>query len=198
VTTLIAYQGRDYCVIAADTQTTSNELKSDCSPMGKIALNGRFLVAAAGLVRGMNLIQHAFVPPSPARVKNLDKFMVASFIPSLRKTFSMSGYDIRAEGHPSSFENDFIVGVAGTLYFIDEVYGVEKTKDKVYCTGTGAELALGAADALGIDKAKTRLEVIAILTKAVKTAMKFDINSGGQVQIAIQSKDSETRITFTN
>ena len=196
MTTLIAYQHEDYCIIAADTQTTGYDMRADCSPMGKIAENGKYLVSAAGLVRGMNLIQHAFKPPAPPKSTNLDKFMVTQFVPNLRKTFGISGYDVKAEGFPSSFENDFIVAVHGTLYFIDEVYGLEKTKDKVYCTGTGAAIALGAAHALGIDEADEYEDAIEILEQAVKIAIRFDINSGGQVQVALQTKAGKNHIAF--
>ena len=41
MTTLIAYQHDDYCIIAADTQTTGYDMRADCSPMGKIAENGK-------------------------------------------------------------------------------------------------------------------------------------------------------------
>ena len=196
MTTLIAFQHENYCIIAADTQTTGHDMRSDCSPMGKIAENGKYLVSAAGLVRGMNLIQHAFNPPAPPRSANLDKFMVTQFVPSLRKTFGVAGYDIKAEGYPSSFDNDFIVAVNGTIYFIDEVYGLEKTKDKVYCTGTGAALALGAAHALGIAEVDEYEEAIEILEQAVKTAIRFDINSGGQIQVALQTKAGKNHIAF--
>lgn len=196
MTTLIAFQHDDFCVIAADTQTTGYDMRSDCSPMGKIAKNGKYLVSAAGLVRGMNLIQHAFNPPAPPRTKDLDKFMVTNFIPTLRKTFAVSGYDIKSDGVPASFENDFIVAVNGTLYFIDEGYGLERTKDKIYCTGTGMKLALGAAHALGIDECDDYEEAVDILEVAVKAAIRYDINSGGQVQIALQTKDGKSYIDF--
>lgn len=196
MTTLIAFQHEDFCLIAADTQTTGYDMRSDCSPMGKIAQNGKYLVSAAGLVRGMNLIQHAFIPPNPPKSKNLDKFMVTSFLPRLRRVFGMSGYDIKSEGMPSYFENDFIVAVNGTLYFIDEAYGLERTKDKIYVSGTGMKLALGAAHALGLEECDDYEEAIEILEAAVKTAIKYDVNSGGQVQIALQTKKGETHIAF--
>lgn len=196
MTTLIAFQHDDFCVIAADTQTTGYDLRSDCSPMGKIAKNGKFLVSAAGLVRGMNLIQHAFNPPTVPRTKDLDKFMVTSFVPALRKTFALSGYDIKSDGMAAFFENDFIVAVNGTLYFIDEGYGLERTKDKVYCTGSGMKLALGAAYALGLEECDDYEEAIEILEAAVKAAIRYDINSGGQVQIALQTKDGKSYIDF--
>lgn len=199
MTTLIAFQHEDFCLIAADTQTTGYDLSADCSPMGKIAKNGNYLVSAAGLVRGMNLIQHAFTPPSAPRTskpKSLDKFIISTFVPSLRKCFMQSGYDIKTDGSTASHENDFIVAVNGTLYFIDEVYGVERTKDKLYVSGTGMKLALGAAHALGIDDVDDYEEAIDILEQAVKTAIKYDINSGGQIQIALQTRDGKSYINF--
>ena len=149
MTTLIAVQHEDWCIIAGDSQTTSYHLSADCSPMGKIALNGKYLVAAAGLVRGMNLIQHAFIPPKPVK-NNLDKFMVTRFLPSLRKSFVNSGYDMKDDGGVAQHDNEFLVAVNGTIYLIDEAYGVERTADRMYVTGSGAELALGAAHALGL------------------------------------------------
>lgn len=191
MTTLIALQHEDWCVIAADSQTTGYNLSSDCSPMGKIAINGDYLVAGAGFVRGMNLIQHSFTPPAPPR-SNLDRFMVSKFIPKLRKVFVDSGYDIKSDGDPASQDNEFIVAVNGVLYFIDEVYGLERTKNHLYSAGTGSQLALGAAVALGAESVTTYKEAIDILDRAVKTAIKFDIHSGGQVQMAIQHSNGET------
>lgn len=199
MTTLIAFQHDDFCLIASDTQTTGYDLSSDCSPMGKIAKNGKYLVSAAGFVRGMNLIQHAFIPPTPPRTskpESLDKFIISSFIPALRNTFIKSGYDIKNEGSVASHENDFIIAVNGILYFIDEVYGVERTKDKLYASGSGMKLALGAAHALGLEEVDDYEEAIEILEQAIKTAIKYDINSGGQVQIALQTKSGQTLISF--
>ena len=199
MTTLIAFQNEDYCLIAADTQTTGYDLSADCSPMGKIAKNGKYLVSAAGYVRGMNLIQHAFIPPNPPRTSKpevLDKFIISQFVPALRKCFINAGYDIKSDGSAASHENDFIIAANGTLYFIDEVYGVERTKDKVYVSGSGMKLALGAAFALDIENAEDYEEAIEILEKAVKAAIKYDVNSGGQIQIALQTKDGKSFISY--
>ena len=199
MTTLIAFQHEDYCLIAADSQTTGYDLSADCSPMGKIAKNGKYLVSAAGLVRGMNLIQHGFNPPQPPRTTKpevLDKFIISQFIPALRKTFIQAGYDIKSDGYVASHDNDFIIAVNGTLYFIDEVYGVERTKEKIYVSGSGMKLALAAASALDIEEVDDYEEAIEILEKAVKTAIKYDVNSGGQVQIALQTKDGKSFISY--
>jgi len=195
MTTLIAYQHDDWCMIAADSQTSFGNLRADCSPMGKIAINGKYLVAAAGTVRGMNIIQHSFRPPAPPKT-NLDSFMVNKFIPALRKTFVDSGYEMKESGEIASFDNDLIVAVNGTIYFVDEVYGLERNKENLHVTGTGRQLALGAAVALGINEVDSFEEATEILEQAVKTAIKFDIYSGDAVQIAIQHKDGRTYIAL--
>jgi len=195
MTTLIAYQHEDFCLIAADSQTTGYDMANDCSPMGKIAVNGPYLVSGAGLLRGINIIQNSFIPPKPPK-SNLDKFMVRSFVPALRKCFIESGYDIRTDGMSASHDNDFIVAVNGTLYFIDEAYGIERVSDKLYCTGTGMKLALGVAYALDITECDDYEEAIEILEKAVQTAIKFDVNSGGKIQIALQTKDGKSHLAY--
>jgi ATP-dependent protease HslVU (ClpYQ) peptidase subunit len=194
MTTIIAVQHEDWCLIAADSQTTGYDVSADCSPMGKIAKNGKYLVSAAGLVRGMNIIQHAFVPPNPSNVTGdkLDRFMISKFVPALRKAFIASGYDIRGDGDPATHDNNFIVAVNGQLYFIDEAYGLERAGDKLYCTGSGMKLALGAAYALGVQDVEEWEEAIEILEKAIHAAIKFDIYSGGKVQIALQANDGRS------
>ena len=195
MTTLIAFQHDDFCVIAADTQTTNKGVASDCATMGKIAKNGKYLVSAAGYVRGINLIQHAFHPPVAPRT-NLDKFMVNVFIPELRKTFIKSGYDIKSDGDPASHDSEIIVAVNGVLYFIDEVYGIERNSTRLYVAGSGQDFALGAAYALGIDDCDDYEEAVDILEKAVRASMKFDIHSSGKVQIALQTKDGKSYLDF--
>jgi ATP-dependent protease HslVU (ClpYQ) peptidase subunit len=195
MTTLIAYQGDGFCVIAADSQTTFNNLSADCSTMGKIAVNKKFLVSAAGTVRGMNLIQHSFNPPALRLNTNLDSYMINKFVPALRTVFIQSGYDIKDSGDIASHENDFIVAINGTLFFIDSVYGVERNKDNIHISGSGQSLALGAAHALGIQDSETYEEVVDIIVRAVETAIKFDIYSSGAVQIAVQFADGKTLMT---
>jgi ATP-dependent protease HslVU (ClpYQ) peptidase subunit len=198
MTTIIAIQHEDWCLIAADSQTTGYELAGDCSSMGKIALNGDYLVSAAGLVRGMNLIQHALLPPKAPKVKDLnklDKFIVNQFVPKLRQTFIKSGYDMKDDGDIAQHDNDFIIAVNGIIYFLDESYAIERMNDKLYATGTGMKLALGAAYALGIQDCDDYDEAIDILERAVKAAIRYDIYSGGRIQVALQTKDGSTFMT---
>ena len=86
------------------------------------------------------------------------------------------------------------MAVNGIIYFIDDVYGLERNNNKLYCAGSGQDFALGAAYALGAHRVNDYQEAIDILHLAVKSAIQFDINSGGRVQIALQNKNGETFI----
>lgn len=197
MTTLIAYQGNDWCLLAADTQTTGYGMATDCSPMGKIAKNGDYVIAAAGLVRGMNIMQHALVPPRAPKTKSsLAKFMVSRFIPSMRRAFISAGYDMKDDGEMAQQDNDIIIAVKGQLFFIDDVYGLEYVADRLYCGGSGMQLALGAATILGADKDVSKEDAIEILTRAVKTSIKHDIYSGGRVQMVFQDKSGKTSFEY--
>jgi ATP-dependent protease HslVU (ClpYQ) peptidase subunit len=102
---------------------------------------------------------------------------------------------MKDDGDVAQHDNEFIVAVNGTLYLIDEAYGIERTGDKIYVTGSGMELALGAAHALGIKDVDDWQEAVSILEAAVKTAIKYDVYSGGAVQIALQDRTGKTWIT---
>ena len=195
MTTLLAIQGDDWCLMASDSQTTSGHLSGDCSTVGKICVNGEFLIGTAGTLRGANIIQHTFVAPKIGKIKNIDKFMVNKFIPTLRNTFVTAGYDMKDSSEIASHDNEFLVAVGGVIYMIDEVYSIERQSDCIYTSGSGSHLALGAAYALGANTVESYEQAIEIADKAIKTAIKFDIFSSGKVQVALQKNNGDTWIT---
>lgn len=195
MTTLLAIQHDDWCLMASDSQTTSGNIAGDCSTVGKICVNGDFLIGTAGTVRGANIIQHTFVAPKIGKIKNVDKFMVNKFIPILRNTFVTAGYDMKDSSEIASHDNEFLVAANGVIYLIDEVYGIERQADRIYTSGSGSHLALGAAHALGADTIETHEQALEIADRAIKTAIKFDIFSSGKVQVALQKRNGDTWIT---
>jgi len=192
MTTLIAIQNDNWCVIAAESQSTFNERAMDCSPVGKISINGEYLIAAAGATRGTNILAFGWNPPTPSG--DLDKFVTRKFIPSMRKTFIASGYDMKADGQEATFDNEILVAVRGTIYFIDESYGWERCGTKLYGSGTGADYALGALEALGARSLTNYEDAITMAESAIKVATHLDIYSGGIVQVAVQTKEGKNFI----
>ena len=193
MTTLVAVQNSEWSIIAADSQATDSVRKYDISPTGKINLNNGYLFASAGLCRGQNLLAFGWTPPRPPK-SNLDKFITQTFIPSMRKYFIDSGYDMKDDGDIASFDNDLLVSVRGVIYSIDSTYAWERTAGAIYTAGSGGSYAMGALDAYQIEDKESYEEAIAIAVRAIEIAIRRDPYSGGKVQIGIQHRNGKSFI----
>jgi 20S proteasome alpha/beta subunit len=193
MTTLVGLQHDDWCIIASDSKTSFSNFGTDGSPIPKIAINKQYIIAGAGMVRGSNLAHLAFNPPRAPK-ENLDKFMVTKFIPALRKCFVQHGYDMKESSDIAQHDSEFIVAINGIIYQIDPSYSIERLGSKYYVNGSGFQFAMGALDALDANQIDNHEDAIEAVEKAVKTAIKYDIYSGGKVQIAIQQKSGKSFI----
>jgi len=99
--------------------------------------------------------------------------MVSKFIPEIKKAHDSTGITLDKE---DGFA--FLVGLNNKIYYIAEDYSVLRTDTGIYSMGTGGELALGAYHAG------------ATVRQAMKTAIKFDVNSGGKIQIVKRGKQN--------
>lgn len=186
MTTLIAYEGDDWVVIASDRKSSDDDGFTTFMAGGKVFKNGPVVIGGAGQVRGINIMEHDFTPPSLGGTKDLDKYITGRFIPAMRKAFIDANYEyVKPE---SSIENDniWIVVVSRKVYRINEDYGWERSDGNVYAAGSGEKFALGAVEALTdgklIDSIATAKKV---LIKAVKIAAKYDSNTGGKIDVMI-------------
>lgn len=183
MTTICAIEGPDWVVIGADTMSSTEDGFQITIPNGKIFRNSNIVFAGAGAVRGINILEHDFVPPQ-ITVKDMDKYITRQLIPAMRRTFIEAGYElIKSE---SSVENDnvWIVVVKGKVYRIDADYSWERTTDNLYVAGSGERFALGAMAALANgalvdDHVKARK----IVTKALQIASKYDSGTGGKLNV---------------
>lgn len=194
MTTLAGIQGDGWCVLAADSQTTSGNVKADISAVGKIAQNGKFLVSGAGLVRGLNILSFGFTPPKKRKQWNLDSYMTNQFIPALREEFIDNGYDIKPENSFAWFDNELLVATEGVIYSIDEAYGWERCTTKIHGAGSGGQIVLGILDALGGQNCNDVEQAVSIIDRAIRITRKWDTYTGGYVQIAVQFADGKTTV----
>jgi hypothetical protein len=86
MTTIAAIEGDGWAVIGADSQSSDESGFAIDIPAGKIFKNGDVIVAGAGAVRGINLLEHAWVSPA-VKIDNIDKYVTSILIPSIRKCF---------------------------------------------------------------------------------------------------------------
>lgn len=166
MTTILAVQQKDGFIFAADQQVTESERPFVHPDVKKITEVGQYVIGGAGISRYCDIIQFGWEPPQWDGSMDPYTFMVSVFANEMRLKHKETGYRLKAD---DSFK--FIVGFLGELYFISEDYSVIKTDSGIYGIGTGGDLAVGAY-AAG-----------ASVEEAVKIAIKFDINSGGEPQI---------------
>lgn len=165
MTTILAVQHRNGFTIAADKQVTADDRAFIHNEVLKITRNGEYVIAGAGNARYCDIIQYGWTPP---KYDGTDpyRFMVSTFVPSLRKAHEETGYTLKDD---EVFK--FIIGLNNKLFYVAEDYSVLKTKTNIYGIGTGAAYAIGA------------YEAGSTIENAVRIASKFDVNSGGGVQV---------------
>ena len=203
MTTIIGIQGDGFCVITADSRIST--LDSDEGPIsqivslresnGKIGLNGRYILGAAGDLRAINILHHAFTPPNPTptlRGKKLDHFVTAKFIPSLRECFESHGYALPENGsktHIAEHSSTVIMAINGVIYIIDGDYSWISDSGGVFVIGTGAQYALGALYAIQPKGKLTIAGARKMAMKAVSVSAKFDPYTGAPYQTMVQGQE---------
>ena len=76
MTTIAAIEGDGWAVIGADSQSSDESGFAIDIPAGKIFKNGEVIVAGAGAVRGINLLEHNWVSPA-IKIDNIDKYVTS-------------------------------------------------------------------------------------------------------------------------
>lgn len=202
MTTIVGIQGDGFALICTDSQVTdfvddgyATQLVTLKENAGKVAFNGKYLLGAAGDVRAINLLHHAFQPPAPpprTRGRKLDQFITTKFIPTLRECFETQGYaapDNDEKQHIAEHGSSIIVSVNGTIYTIEGDYSWYSDLNGVYALGTGAQYAMGALHALQT-KAKLSLGTAKKhAMKALAAAAKFDPYTGAPYHTYVQESD---------
>lgn len=169
MTTILGVQHRNGFTLAADSQTTNADRPYTHPDLTKITKAGALWIAGAGSARVCDIVQNMWQPPAYTKTDTAYKYMVTKAVPSMRSFIEKSGYVPKDD---ETFQ--FLIGVAGTIFEIASDYTVLVNSDKIYGIGSGAAYGVGAI-AAGAD-----------IESAVKIAIKFDIYSGGKVQIVKQ------------
>jgi ATP-dependent protease HslVU (ClpYQ) peptidase subunit len=204
MTTIVGIQGDNYAVICTDSRISSFDdsgMAYQVTTLGsgttKIAYNGDYLLGAAGDVRAINILHHAFIPPKPplnAVGKRLDQFITRHFIPALRTCFDEQGYSVperEASEHLAEQGSTIVVVIHGTIYIIEGDYSWTSDTTGVYAVGTGSSYALGAMQAMLNAKKPTIQQAKTIANKALMVASKFDPYTGSPFQSFVQERTSK-------
>jgi len=201
MTTIVAIQGEGYSVICTDSRISSFDetgMAYQITTLGtgssKIAPNGKYLLGAAGDVRAINILHHAFIPPTPSFTSSgvkLDQFITQKFIPALRACFEETGYampDNDEKTHIAEQASTIVVVINGTTYIIESDYSWTSDKTGIYAIGTGASYALGALHTMTSGKEMTITKAKTAVNKALAIASKFDPYTGSPFQTFVQEQ----------
>jgi ATP-dependent protease HslVU (ClpYQ) peptidase subunit len=198
MTTIVGIQGDGFAVVGTDSRISS--LGSDgnayqVSTLGtgssKIAQNGKYLLGAAGDVRALNILHHAFVPPAPLpniTGKKLDQFITMRFVPALRDVFEEAGYAPSTKDEQAEQGSTILVVVNSVIYIIESDYSWTSESNGIYAIGSGAPYALGAIQALMPKTPPTPQQSKNIAIKALNITAKFDPYTGPPVQTYLQEQ----------
>jgi ATP-dependent protease HslVU (ClpYQ) peptidase subunit len=201
MTTIVAIQGDSYSVVGTDSRVSSFDesgMAYQITTLGtgtaKVAVNGRYLLGAAGDVRAINILHHAFTPPNPSfktTGPNLDQFITQKFIPALRECFESTGYatpDHDEKNHMAEHSSTILVVINGMIYIIDGDYSWTSDRTGVYAIGTGSSYALGALQAITDGKQLTVQKAKTAINKALSITSKFDPYTGAPFQTFVQEQ----------
>jgi hypothetical protein len=196
MTTILAIQGDGFAVVGTDTRISlldddgsAYQIATLGGGTSKIAINGKYLLGAAGDLRAINILHHSFQPPTPApglKGKRLDSFITTKFIPSLRACFEEHGYASSERGSKATHSSELIAIVNGSIYVIDSDYSWMNDTTGIYGLGTGAPFALGALHVMPKAKKQTITSAKQNILKALAVAARFDPGTGSPFQTYTQ------------
>lgn len=201
MTTIVAIQGDGFALICSDSRISdvdgdgyASQVSTLREGTSKVASNGKYLLGAAGDLRAINLLHHAFVPPpvpTGIKGKKLDQFFTVKFIPALRECFEQHGYatpDKDEKRHMAEHESIVIAAISGNIYIVDGDYSWLSDTSGVYALGSGSSYALGALTAL-LPKAPLTVQVAKkIALKAMSIAARFDAHTGAPFHTFVQEQ----------
>lgn len=199
MTTIVGIQGDGFAVLCADSRIVSvaeDGSTSAISQLGngtsKVSQNGPYLLGAAGDVRALNILHHAFQPPTPPthlKGMKLDAFMTVTFIPALRECFEKQGYAAPGKEGTHIAENDstVVVVIHGIIYIIDGDYSWCSDANDYYAVGSGESYALGALHILMHRKKGLTIQITkSIGIKAISASAKYDVHTGAPYHTYVQ------------
>ncbi len=201
MTTIVAIQGDGFAVVCSDSRISDMDKDGYVSQIttlrdgiSKVYSNGRYLLGAAGDLRAINILHHAFTPPpipNGTKGKKLDHFFTSQFIPALRECFEEQGYampDKDAKSHMAEHESLIIAVVCGTIYIIDGDYSWVSDASGLHAIGSGSSYALGALQVLKANKKLNPQQAKSIALKALNVAAKYDPHTGAPFHTFVQEQ----------
>jgi hypothetical protein len=130
----------------------------------KVFRVGEFVFGFTDSFRMGQLLRHGFKPPEIPEGADLFEYMVATFVPELRKCLKEGGYATVNNNQEKG--GTFLVGVRGRLFKVEGDFQVGESLKPYDACGCGQELALGALFAQTLDATTPQTKVFTALAAA--------------------------------
>lgn len=147
----------------------------------KVFQNGSFLIGYTSSFRMGQILRFHFKPPAQ-RTKNIEEYMVVSFIPAVKKVFKAHWWDSKDDLEKAK-GGQFLVGYKGRLFQIYSDYQIAWNNKPFDACGCGADYAKGAMNILHEIDLLTPEEKI---EKSLKSAESFSAGVRGPFLVVKQ------------
>ena len=186
MTTLVAIQLEDRCVIAADSQITEDNLRTISTATPKIISIGKYLLGITGDSRPGDILAYNWSPPS---YKGADpiQWMGKKILPSIITAFKENGYDPYESTKEKDSGFDYIVAFNGNVFHIATDLSFIQSDHGTYGLGSGGSFGLGYLYGLSISNLHRYPERHA--RRAVEIASVLDVNTHEPVQLVTQRRE---------
>ena len=186
MTTIVGIQGKDFIVMAADSQITEENQRIISPKTPKIIRLGKYILGISGDARPGDILTYNWNPPAYKQGDEI-QFMGKVIIPSMLEAFKTNGFDLEAEDKKEiSFQ--YLLGFNGKLFSIGDDMSFLCTESGYYAAGSGGSFALGYLHSVDTKKIKSVQAATLIAKKALVISCKLDINTCPPVQIVTQTK----------
>jgi ATP-dependent protease HslVU (ClpYQ) peptidase subunit len=185
MTTLVAIQGPDFVVFAADSQITDNDQRVISTPTPKIVHVGKYILGVTGDSRPGDILTYNWKAPI-YKGSNPVEWMGKKVIPSIQIAFKENGYELDKE---SSF--GYLIAFDSMLFSIGQDLSFNASERGIFTAGSGGPYALGYLYSLKPRAYESLLMAKIVAEKAIKIASVLDINTCPPVQIVTQQRGWE-------
>ena len=108
----------------------------------KVFANGPFVMGFTSSFRMGQLLRYSFVPPEKDPQSDIDRYMSTSFVDAVRRCLKDGGFALKKEEREEG--GTFIVGIAGSLFLVEDDYQVGRQTCGYVAAGCGGDVALGS------------------------------------------------------
>ena len=186
MTTLTGIQLEDYCVLAADSQITEDNLRTISTVTPKIVSVGRYLLGITGDSRPGDILTYNWSPPKYTGADPV-QWMGKKMLPSIISAFKENGYDPYEATKEKDAGFDYLLAFNGNLFHIAVDLSFIQSKHHIYGLGSGGQFALGYL--VGLPTASLNKDPERHAEKAVQLASMLDVNTHPPIQLITQRRE---------